>query len=70
MISKPLQYANRYMRYPMLMSICSSSSGVFKLFDPIVEKEYTMKNSSLVPSEDYFQMLLFAKRWMGYGDKR
>lgn len=54
----------------MLMSICSSSSGVFKLFDPIVEKEYTMKNSSLVPSEDYFQMLLFAKRWMGYGDKR
>ncbi|OEL33205.1 hypothetical protein BAE44_0005776, partial [Dichanthelium oligosanthes] len=61
LISKPVQYAKRYPRYPMLMSICSSSAGVFKLFDPIVEKEYSIKNSTLVPSKDYFQMLLFAK---------
>ncbi|RLN29319.1 hypothetical protein C2845_PM05G10080 [Panicum miliaceum] len=61
LISKPIQYAKRYPRYPMLMSICSSSAGAFKLFDPIVDKEYTVKSSSLVPSEDYFQTLLFAK---------
>ncbi|KAL6657319.1 hypothetical protein ACP70R_005099 [Stipagrostis hirtigluma subsp. patula] len=60
-ISKPIQYATRYPTYPMLMSICSSPAGVLKLFDPIVEKEYTVKNNSLVPCNDYFQMLLFAK---------
>ncbi|CAO2046890.1 unnamed protein product [Urochloa humidicola] len=59
--SKPAQYAKRYPAYPVLMSICSSSAGTFKLFDPIMEKEYTLKNSSLVSSGDYFQMLLFAK---------
>ncbi|KAF8765444.1 hypothetical protein HU200_008589 [Digitaria exilis] len=36
-------------------------NGTFKLFDPIVEKEYTLKSSRLVPCNDYFQMLLFAK---------
>ncbi|KAL6657318.1 hypothetical protein ACP70R_005098 [Stipagrostis hirtigluma subsp. patula] len=60
-ISKPIQYSKRYPPYPMLLSICSSSAGVLKLFDPIVEKEYTVKNSSLVPHKDYFEMLLFAK---------
>ncbi|CAL4947485.1 unnamed protein product [Urochloa decumbens] len=61
LISKPIQYGKRYPIYPMLMSICSSSVGMFKLFDPIVEKEYTMKNNSLVPCKDYFQMPLFTK---------
>ncbi|KAL6657230.1 hypothetical protein ACP70R_005010 [Stipagrostis hirtigluma subsp. patula] len=60
-ISKPIQYAKRYLPYPMMLSICPSSAGVFKLFDPIVEKEYTLKNSSLMPCQDYFEMLLFAK---------
>ncbi|TVU43599.1 hypothetical protein EJB05_10082, partial [Eragrostis curvula] len=58
-IIKPVQYAERSPTYPGLMSICSSSTGVFKLFDPVVEKEYTVKSSSLC--SDYFQMLLFAK---------
>uniref|UniRef100_K3XSE3 KIB1-4 beta-propeller domain-containing protein n=1 Tax=Setaria italica TaxID=4555 RepID=K3XSE3_SETIT len=49
LISRPTQYGRRYQIYPTLLSICSSSVGVFKLFDPIVEKEYTMKSSSLVP---------------------
>ncbi|TVU37140.1 hypothetical protein EJB05_10446, partial [Eragrostis curvula] len=71
--AKPIHYAERYPTYPLLMSICSSSTGVFKLFDPVIQKEYTVKNSStLVPSNDCFQMLLFAKHgWvlvMG-GDK-
>uniref|UniRef100_K3YXV5 KIB1-4 beta-propeller domain-containing protein n=1 Tax=Setaria italica TaxID=4555 RepID=K3YXV5_SETIT len=61
-ISNPAQHAKKYPAYPVLMSIiCSSSAGTFKLFDPIIEKEYTLKNSSLVPCDDYFQMLLFAK---------
>ncbi|CAL5020474.1 unnamed protein product [Urochloa decumbens] len=60
-ISKPAQYSKRYPAYPVLMSICSSSAGTFKLFDPITEKGYTLKNSSLVSCDDYFQMLLFAK---------
>ncbi|CAL4974114.1 unnamed protein product [Urochloa decumbens] len=60
LISKPIQYGKRYPRYPMLLSI-SSSVGVFKLFDPIVKNEYTMKNNSLVPCKDYFQMPLFTK---------
>jgi hypothetical protein len=34
---------------------------VFKLFDPIIGKEYTMKNNNMVPCEDYFQMPLFLK---------
>ncbi|TVU37134.1 hypothetical protein EJB05_10431, partial [Eragrostis curvula] len=59
-IVKPFQFAERYPIYPMLMSICSSTTGVFKMFDPIVEWEYTVKNSSLAPCTDY-QMLLFAK---------
>ncbi|TVU27869.1 hypothetical protein EJB05_19370, partial [Eragrostis curvula] len=72
-ISKPIAYAERYPTYPLLMSICPSSKGVFKLFDPVIQKEYTVKNNgSLVPSDDYFQMLVFAKHgWvlvMG-GDK-
>jgi hypothetical protein len=54
-ISKPIQYAERHPAYPLLMSISSSSS--FKLFDPVVEKEYTVKKDS----KDYFEMLLFAK---------
>ncbi|CAN6252109.1 unnamed protein product [Urochloa humidicola] len=60
-ISKPAQYAKRYPAYPVLMSICPSSAGTFKLFDPIIEKEYTLKNSSLASCDGYFQMLLFAK---------
>ncbi|CAL4967880.1 unnamed protein product [Urochloa decumbens] len=60
-ISKPAQYAKRYPTYPVLMSICSSSAGTFKLFDPITEKEYTLKNSSSVSCDDDFQMLFFAK---------
>ncbi|CAN6244896.1 unnamed protein product [Urochloa humidicola] len=60
-ISKPAQYAKRYPAYPVLMSICPSSAGTFKLFDPIIEKEYTLKNGSLASCDGYFQMLLFAK---------
>jgi len=60
-ISKPTEYAKRYPAYPVLMSICSSSAGTFKLFDPIIDKEYTLKDRSLVACDDYFQMLLFAK---------
>ncbi|KAG2660348.1 hypothetical protein PVAP13_1KG433710 [Panicum virgatum] len=60
-ISKPTEYAKRYPAYPVLMSICSSSAGTFKLFDPIIDKEYTLKDRSLVPCDDAFQMLLFAK---------
>ncbi|KAL6896652.1 hypothetical protein ACP4OV_007224 [Aristida adscensionis] len=37
-----------------------SSTGLFKMFDPIVE-EYSVNNSSLVPCSDHLQMLLFAK---------
>ena len=43
------------------MRICSRSAGTFKLFDPIIDKEYTLKDRSLVACDDYFQMLLFAK---------
>ncbi|TVU37143.1 hypothetical protein EJB05_10443, partial [Eragrostis curvula] len=57
-INKPIRCTERY---PMLMSICSNSAGVFKLFDPIIDKEYTLKNCSLPPCSKYFQMLLFAK---------
>ncbi|RLM78840.1 hypothetical protein C2845_PM12G22580 [Panicum miliaceum] len=60
-VSKPAQYAKRYPAYPVLMSICSSSAGTFRLFDPIIDKEYTLMDRSLVPCNDYFQMLLFAK---------
>jgi len=59
-ISKPTEYAKRYPAYPVLMSICSSSAGTFKLFDPIIDKEYTLKDRSL-PCDDDFQMLLLAK---------
>lgn len=75
-IVKPIHYAQRYSTYPMLMSICSTSTGVYKLFDPIVEQEYTMKNNraGLAQSQDHFQMLLFSSRHDGWvlatrGDK-
>ncbi|RLM92686.1 hypothetical protein C2845_PM08G25210 [Panicum miliaceum] len=46
------------------------SDGVFKLFDPIIGKEYTMKNNNMVPCEYYFQMPLFVKDGWVSGDKR
>jgi hypothetical protein len=56
-VSKPAQYAKRYPAYPVLMGICSSSAGTFRLFDPIIDKEYTLKDRSLVPCNDSSQKM-------------
>lgn len=44
LMTKPIQHAKTH---PMLMSFCAKSSGAYKLFDPINEKEYTVKDSLL-----------------------
>ncbi|KAF0909152.1 hypothetical protein E2562_031903 [Oryza meyeriana var. granulata] len=44
LMTKSIQYTETY---PMLMSFCSQSTGAYKLFDPLNEKEYTIKDNLL-----------------------
>lgn len=73
-IVKPIHYAQRYSTYPMLMSICSTSTGVYKLFDPIVEQEYNHEEQPCrpgsVPGSLPDAALLLETRRMGACDER